>query len=162
MTRSKRRLALTLAALQCALCLFWCAIPSPTSAQSAGGDRRKPQHEVAAKSEFATVAADDASVRKALAASDLAGARRLKGKEGAFEGKVVAVFAPDSYGLVILNFDERYQNALSAVVFASRFSKFPDLEKLKGKRVLISGKFDEYKGRPQIELIDPSQVRVIK
>ena len=150
-----RRLALALAATHCFL------LALPALAQSAQ-DGRKPQHEVAAKTEFAMVAPGDGSVKKALAASDLAGARKLIGKEGAFEGRVVEVFAPGSYGLVILNFNERYQSALTAVVFASRFSKFPDLAGLKDKRVLISGKFTEYKGRPQIELIDPAQIKIIK
>ena len=147
------------AVLAATVCALWAL---PTLAQQPVKDDRKPQHVVAAKTEFATVAASDDSVKKALRASDIGEARKLIGKEGAFEGKVVAVFAPDSYGLVILNFDERYQNALTAIVFASRFSKFPDLDKLKDKRVLITGKFSDYKGRPQIELTEPSQVRIIK
>jgi Predicted RNA-binding protein, contains TRAM domain len=142
---------------------FW---GGPSRAQSEqGGEKeppRKAQHVVAAKVEFATVAADSEAVAKALKADDLAGARNLIRKPGAFEGKVAEIFAPESNSVVILNFDSDYRNALSAVVYSAHFAKFPDLAKLKGKRVLVTGNFSEYKGRPQIELTNPSQIKIIK
>jgi hypothetical protein len=123
----------------------------------------KSQAEVAAKNKtFGTIAATDAKVKGALAAKDLAKAKKLTGKPGAFIGTVVKVFTPKSNKIVILNFAENYKEALTAVVKGSDFAKFPNLETLKGKKVLISGKFVEYKESVEIELTSPDQVKVIK
>ncbi|WP_395091938.1 hypothetical protein [Armatimonas sp.] len=92
--------------------------------------------------------AGDGSVTKALKATDLAGAKKLVGKDGAFEGTVVKVFSPSSNGLVILNFDKNYAD-------------FPDIQSLKGKHVLISGKFDDFKGSPEIVLARPDQLKLV-
>lgn len=124
---------------------------------------RKPQAEVASTSaKFATVAAGDGSVRDALKATDLDKAKEKQGKSGAFTGKIVKVFSPKSNSVVILNFHEDYKKALTAVVESKNFSKFPKLTELKGKTVLVTGKFDTFKGAPQINLKTPDQLKVIK
>ncbi len=122
----------------------------------------KSQASVASKAaKFATVKAKDDSVTKALKASDLAGAKKLVGKEGAFEGTVAAIYSPKSNTLLILNFDKNFRNALTAVLRVKSFDTFPDMQSLKGKRVLITGKFEDYKGSPQILLTKPEQIKLI-
>ena len=122
----------------------------------------KAQASVASKTaKFATVKASDEAVTKALKASELAGAKKLVGKDGAFEGTVVKVFSPSSNGLVILNFDKNYRNALTAVLRVKNYGDFPDMQTLKGKHVLITGKFEDYKGSTEIQLTKPDQVKLI-
>jgi DNA/RNA endonuclease YhcR with UshA esterase domain len=122
----------------------------------------KPQASVASKTaKFATVKPTDSSVKAALKASDLAGAKKLVGKDGAFEGTVVKVFSPKTNGLVILNFDKNYKNALTAVLRVKSYASFPDMQTLKGKHVLITGKFEDYKGSTEIQLTKPEQVKLI-
>ena len=124
---------------------------------------RKPQTEAASKTaKFGTVEAGDGSVREALKATDLAGAKAKQGKMGAFTGKITKVFAPKSNGVVILNFANDFKTALTAVVEAKNFAAFPDLADLKGKTVLVSGKFDAFKGAPQILLKTPDQLKIVK
>lgn len=124
---------------------------------------RKPQVTVASKTaKFGSVEAGDGSVKEALKATDLDGAKAKQGKTGAFTGKIVKVYAPKSNAIVILNFANDYKSALTAVVEAKNFDNFPDLTELKGKTVLISGKFDAFKGAPQILLKTPDQVKIVK
>ena len=122
----------------------------------------KPQASVASKTaKFGSLKVGDAAIAKALKASDLAGAKKLIGKEGAFEGTVVKVFSPSSNGLVILNFDKNYRNALTAVLRVKHYAEFPDMQSLKGKHVLISGKFEDFKGSPEVVLTKPEQLKLI-
>ncbi len=132
--------------------------PPAARAQS----EQKPQSELAAKSSFKELEADDPSIEKALVAHDLEGARKLIGKSGAFQGEVVKVYTPDHNKIVILNFARNYKDALTAVIRPSSYARFPDLTKLKGKKVLVTGKFEEYRGAPQIVLTDADQLKVIK
>jgi hypothetical protein len=62
-----------------------------------------------------------------------------------------------------LNFVEPFpKNPFTAVIFASRFTDFPDMEKYLYKNVEVVGIVSVYKGSPQIILSDPSQIRMIK
>ena len=123
----------------------------------------KSQAEAASKTAaFSTVPAGDGSVAKALKATDLAEAKAMVGKSGAFTGKITKVFAPKSNGVVILNFANDFKTALTAVVMGQNFSAFPDLTTLKGKTVLITGKFEMYKGSLEVVLKSPDQLKLIK
>ena len=89
-------------------------------------------------------------------------AEKLIGKAGSFKGTVSKAFTPRNGGLVILNFDDDYKSAMTAVLKKSDFAKFPDLSELVGKEVVVSGKFMDFKGSPEIELSDPKQVALVK
>jgi DNA/RNA endonuclease YhcR with UshA esterase domain len=129
---------------------------------SAIAQNGSPQSEVASsKAMFGVVTAEDASVAKAIIATDLRSAASMQDKQGAFKGIVAKVFAPNSGTIVILNFDKNYKNALTAVLRKANFSKFPDLQSLDGKMILVTGKFVNYKGAMQIELTDPAQIKII-
>jgi len=121
------------------------------------------QSSAASKSaKFQNVAKTDALYTGALDAHDKSGAEKLIGKSGAFKGTVTKAFTPRSGGIVILNFDDDYKSAMTAVLKKSDFSKFPDVSDLVGKEVVISGKFMDFKGSPEIELSDPKQVALVK
>lgn len=157
MTLSRRLSALA------AVSLVALSVPFAAFAQGAGKKADGPaQSAVAAKAEFATVPAADPSVKKATPASDLAAAKKLVGKTATLTGTVDKAFAPRGNGLVILNFAKDYKTAASAVVRAESFAKFPDLKKLEGKKVLVTGKVEDYKGQPEVVLTAPSQLKVVK
>jgi hypothetical protein len=61
-----------------------------------------------------------------------------------------------------LNFDPEYRNAMNAVLKRADFDKFPDVRTLVGSEILVSGKFSVHKGRPQIQLSEPEQVKLVK
>jgi hypothetical protein len=123
----------------------------------------KSQADLASKSsKFDTVASADASVKSAMDAHELKKAAAMVGKTGSFMGTVTKVFTPNSGSVVILNFDKNYKDALTAVVKRSEFGKFPDLNKLDGKHLLITGKFVDFHGATEIDLTDPSQVKIIE
>jgi len=63
-----------------------------------------------------------------------------------------------------LNFDRDYRKTFTAVIFASDLSKFPpnpDLYFL-NKKVRVTGIIKEYKGKPEIILKKPDQIKIVK
>jgi hypothetical protein len=152
-----------LAALAAAVMLS--LVGGTTLAQKPSGDKepRKPQASVAAKDKaFATVAADDAAVKNALKADDLTTAKKHIDKTATFTGTVVKVFAPSSNSVVLLNFAKNYREAVSGVVYARSFAKFPDLSKLEGKKVLVTGKVIDFHDQTEVELADAAAIKIIK
>ena len=128
-----------------------------------GQGREGSQKSLASKTaKFVTVAKADALYTGAIDAHDKTAAAKMAGKEGSFKGKVAKLFSPRGGNILILNFDDDYKTALTAVLKKENFSKFPDLSHLDGKDVVVSGKFTEFKGSPQIELTDLKQIAVVK
>jgi hypothetical protein len=75
------------------------------------------------------------------------------------EGAVSDVYTARS-GVTFLDIGGAYpDNAFAAVIFTDDAGKFPDVEKLKGKIVDITGSIRLYQGRPEIILNDPAQIR---
>ena len=111
---------------------------------------------------FGTADKTKAPYTTAIDAHDLKKAESLTNKEGAFRGKVTQVFTPRSGTVAILNFDKDYKTALTAVIYKENWAKFPDLETLVGKEVVISGKFANFHGASQIALTDPARILVLK
>ena len=82
------------------------------------------------------------------------------GKNAAVKGYVADVFK--NAKVAYLNFDGKFpKNSFSAVVFKGDFSTFGDLNRYRGKTVEVSGIITEYKGKPQIILKDPSQLKIV-
>ena len=122
-----------------------------------------PQSSAASKSaKFETAAKTDVVYTGALDAHDKQAAEKMIGKNGAFKGTVTKIFAPRGGNLVILNFDDNYKTAMTAVLKKSDFAKFPDVSTLVDQEVVVSGKFIDYKGSPEIELSDLKQIAVVK
>ncbi len=136
----------------------------PAKAAAADGDPiGKAQSALASKTAtFAMVPAADPAVAKALEAHNLADAQKQVGKAGAFQGIVTKAYSPDDHDNVILDFDKKYKTALTAVVMPGDYAKFPDLTTLEGKHVLLTGTWSAPKGKPQITLSDPAQVKIIQ
>lgn len=123
----------------------------------------KAQNEMASKTaRFGTVAKKSADYRNARDAKDLADAKKRLGQRAAFRGTVAQVFSPKGHSVVLLNFAKDYQAALTAAVRKEQFGRFPDLNSLKGKDVVVTGPVVDYKGRPELELTSPEQVRLVR
>jgi DNA/RNA endonuclease YhcR with UshA esterase domain len=76
-------------------------------------------------------------------------------------GKVAEVNKAAS--LVRLNFEQPYpKQVFTAVIFAAKTNLFPEIEKLQGKTVEISGKIADYRGRPQIILTSTNQLKIVE
>ena len=88
-------------------------------------------------------------------------AKKHLGEEAIVTGTVAEVNkAPN---LVRLNLDKSYPNQpFTAVIFSRNTNAFGDLEMLKGKKVEISGKISEFRGRPQIILTSTNQLKRIE
>jgi len=160
-----RRLTLSLVGLLLSSCV--CLAAAQVTAQSNGGQDRdtpKPlQHAVASKTaKFDTVSKTDESYGAAFDAHDLAGAYKKVGQKGAFKGTVSNIYEERDGDLLILNFDPQYRTALNAVLKNPDFPKFPDMKELKGKEILVSGDFVDYRGKAEIILTDPGQIKIIK
>lgn len=85
---------------------------------------------------------------------------------GDYNGKTVTVkgFVADIYQsekVAYLNFVEKYpNNPFTAVIFARVFNDFPDIEKYRNKDIEVTGRISVYKGKPQIILENPSQIKM--
>ena len=81
-------------------------------------------------------------------------------------GKTVTVkgFVADIYQsekVAYLNFVEKFpKNPFTAVIFASKFSDFPDIVKYRNKDVEVTGRVSMYRDKPQIILNSPKQIVV--
>jgi DNA/RNA endonuclease YhcR with UshA esterase domain len=76
-------------------------------------------------------------------------------------GKVAQVSVREK--MVYLNLEEPYPDSpLSAVIFARSTNQFPEVEKLKGRNVEISGKIEEFRERPQIVINSTNQLKVVE
>ncbi len=83
------------------------------------------------------------------------------GAQAVVKGKIAEVNVGER--IVRLNFEQPYpKNPFTAVIFPANTNKFPEVEKLKGKTVEVSGEIAVYRERPQIVLTSTNQVRVIE
>ena len=51
-------------------------------------------------------------------------------------------------------------NVFTAVIFESDAGKFPNVDALNGKTIHVSGSIRLYRGRPEVILNDPGQIKV--
>jgi hypothetical protein len=130
---------------------------------SSASAQRNAQSDVAdKKATFGTIAKTDKAYSDAIDAHDLVKARSLEGKKGGFKGTVAKIFVPNTGGVLILNFDNNYKIALTAALRKDDFSSFPDMNQLLGKEILVSGKFEDFKGATEILLTDKKQISIIQ
>lgn len=136
-----------------------------------GGEEKEAQAKAAAETQesvasttakFSTVTALDPAVKKALSFKDKAAGMQRVGKKGSFTGTVVNVH-DSRHGNLYLNFAQDWKQTLSGHIAAKDFAKFPALNGLKGKRLLLTGTFSAYQGEhPQIDLTSPAQIKIVK
>lgn len=88
-------------------------------------------------------------------------AKKFVGTNAVVVGKVAEVYRTEK--LVRINLEEKYPKQLfTAVVFASNYKTFPDLDSLTGKTIELSGKIVEFQGRPEMVLTSKGQLRVLE
>jgi hypothetical protein len=132
----------------------------PTGGSGAKGATEKQATVASTTAKFGTVAVTDDIYKTAIDAHALADALKLVDKDGAFKGKVAKVYEPR--GLAIVEFDEDYKTALTAVVRSANFANFPAITNLIGKNVVITGKFIKYRETAEVVLEKPDQVRIVQ
>ena len=60
-----------------------------------------------------------------------------------------------------IDMGDRYPNNIfTAVIFKDDASKFPNVDSLDGKTIDVTGMLGRYKGKPEIILKDPAQIKV--
>ncbi len=88
-------------------------------------------------------------------------AKKKIGQLAVMTGKVADVHKSEK--VIQINIGPKYpKQDFTAVIFASDFATFPDVDKLKGQTVEISGKVEGYKGKPQIVLKSKGQLTVLQ
>ncbi len=159
-----RTISLALVTLIAGVTLAVAQDPAPKPKPAPASDARPAsQGELASKTaKFAKVAKTDPACKTALDAHALADAQKQIDKEVAFKGIVAKVFEPRSGAMAILNFDENYQSAMTAMMRKENFGKFPALTNLIGKEVLITGKFAQFQTRVEIVLTNASQIKLVE
>ena len=88
-------------------------------------------------------------------------AQKYYGQYVTVEGKIVATY--NSGKACFLNFHPDYKKHFTAVIFQSAFHRFPSAPEdyFYGKSVQVTGNVKEYKGKPEIILTDPSQIKIL-
>lgn len=108
-----------------------------------------------------------ASTLSLMAAPALAGtiapneAQKHVGETVTVEGAVSEVHHTASGRAIFIDMGGRYpDNAFAAVIFRDEFGKFPRLDALEGKTVDVTGPIKLYRGKAEIILNDPGQLKV--
>lgn len=128
----------------------------------AQGAESRPQAEVASKIvKFAPLNRAAREYREAFSATDLGGARKHLGKPTTFKGTVVDVLTPEGNSAVILSFAADSKAALTVIVLRENFTRFPNLEDLKGKEVAFTSKVVENEGHLELVLTRPGQLKIV-
>lgn len=139
------------------------ASPDSRPARGASDAKAITQAEAASKTaKFGKISKTDDASKSALDAHALADAQKMVDKIGAFKGTVARVFEPRGGAIAILNFDENYRSALTAVLRREHFDKFPALTNLLGKDILVSGKFTQFQERVEIVLTNAAQIKIVE
>ncbi len=82
------------------------------------------------------------------------------GKQVTVTGVVAQVSARPS--LTFLNFDQPYpSNRFTAIIRSSHTNGFENLSALKGKAVSVTGQVINYNGKPEMELTNKSQFKIL-
>ncbi len=120
------------------------------------------QAQLAHQGAFPSVSAGDASVKGAIAATNLTKAKSKLNSSAMFVGVVTDIYLPKNGKRVLLDFASDYKKAVIGLIDVKNFKTFPNLLQLKKKKVLLSGKVISYKGQLQVELTSASAIKIVK
>jgi len=85
---------------------------------------------------------------------------RHVGQNVTVEGVVSDVHHAASGKAIFIDIGGHYpNNAFAAVIFEGDFDKFPEVDSLEGKTVDVTGAIKLFRGRPEIILNDPAQIK---
>ena len=88
-------------------------------------------------------------------------AKQHVNSEATVFGNIVEVYKTDR--LFRLNLDQPFPNQpFTVVIFANKTNLFPEIDKLKGQAVEISGKITEYRDQPQIVMMATNQLKLVE
>jgi micrococcal nuclease len=89
-------------------------------------------------------------------------AAQYYGQNKTVEGKIVA--SNNTGKVCFLNFHTDWKTYFTAVIFSSDFNKFPDHPEqyYLNRTIQVSGLIKEYKGKPEIIVKSPGQIRIIR
>jgi micrococcal nuclease len=88
-------------------------------------------------------------------------AAQYYGQVKTIEGTIVVT--RNTGKVCFLNFSEHWKTDFTAVIFASDFPKFPPNPEnyYRGKRIRVTGKIQEYQGKPEIILRAAAQIFMV-
>lgn len=142
------------------------APPPPPPSRFPGMMRRfrfPPQQALAARAvSFGLTTRSAPTYRQAIDAHNLALGRQRLGRPGSFHGVVTQVYQDPQHQTLVLDFDPQYPRALTAVLTFRAFSRFPDMQTLRGREVVVSGPLLRYQDKIAVMLSQPSQVQVVQ
>lgn len=92
------------------------------------------------------------------------------GETARVTGRIVATYKSegdpnrDDDGAIFFNFDKNYRGKFHLIMFPSAYGRFPGPPEVmfRNKNIAVTGKITEHRGTPQIEVTNPSQIRVIR
>lgn len=112
---------------------------------------------------FGIISKTDAALKSAVDAHALDEAFKLVGTNGGFSGTVAKVYETRGRSaLAVVEFDNDYKKALTAIVRGTNFAAFPVLTNLIGKDVLVTGEFIDFHGAAEIVLEKPEQIKLVQ
>jgi DNA/RNA endonuclease YhcR with UshA esterase domain len=83
------------------------------------------------------------------------------GKEITVKGFVADVYKSEK--VAYLNFVQKFpENPFTAVIFASRFASFGNIERYERKNVEVTGRVSKFKDKPQIILDSEAQIKIVQ
>ncbi|MBE2219536.1 MAG: nucleotide-binding protein [Ignavibacteria bacterium] len=88
-------------------------------------------------------------------------AKNFIGETKIVRGIVSSIFVSNK-GTVLINFDEPYPNATFVAVIKTGNTGVDYGDVKKGSILTITGKIEEYKGKPEIILYDQSQILLVE
>src|SRR5437899_9463925 len=111
--------------------------------------------------ERATVSGQEAKTNSLPAKIPASEAKEHVNAEAIVSGKVIELYKTEK--LVRMNLDKPFPNQpFTAVIFANKTNLFPDLDRLKGKTIEVTGRITEYRDQPEIILIRTNQLKVLE
>jgi len=141
------------------------AVPPPVANRFPGrmpGFQYPSQQAVAARTvQLGVIARNAPGYTQAMEAHNLARARQSLGKSVRFHGIVTQVYQDPTHQTLVLDFDPQYTHALTAVLTFRAYSRFPNMQTLQGREVVVSGPLIRYQDKIAVMLTQPGQIQVV-
>lgn len=139
---------------------------APPQPRQPAGVLRRPrypfQQSVASRAlVFGSTARSAPAYKQAMDAHNIAQARQSLGRAVRFHGTVTKVYQDPAHQTLVLDFDPQYTRALTAVLTFRGYSRFPNMQALQGREVVVSGPLIRYQDKVAVMLTQPGQIQVV-
>jgi len=108
-----------------------------------------------------TLSQNDPAIGKAIPPIRITQAKKEVGNQGSVLGILADSQPLKNSKDMLLHFEGNPTETILVVVSESAHSPYPDLNTLKGKKVLVEGEFFLFKDRPAIRITDPENLRIL-